>query len=80
MAINGQLSGLSNRANVFDPNIDTNPYITIDKAYFLVTWLIKPFKPNLATQVIFDYVMFNTHHSKTQVVVEQAFGILNERF
>ena len=65
MAINMQLSGLNNRPNVFNRNVDINPYIIADKAYSLATWLIMLFKPNPGMQLTYDYVMFNTHYSKT---------------
>ena len=65
MAINGQLSGPNNRPSAFNSNVDINPFINIDKAYSLATWLIMPFKPNPDMQLTFDYVMFNMHHSKT---------------
>ena len=80
MAINGQLSGLINRPSVFNPNVDIDPYIIADKAYSLATWLITPFKPNPGMRLTFAYLMFNTHYSKTQVVVEREFQILKERF
>ena len=60
-----QLSGLNNRPSAFNPNVDINPYIIVDKAYFLATWFIMPFKPNLGMRLTFDYVMFNMHHNKT---------------
>ena len=80
MAVNGQLSGLNCPPNVFNPHINIHPYIIADKTYPLTTWLITPFKPNPGMRLTTDYVMFNTHHSKTRVVVERAFGILKERF
>ena len=80
MAVNGQLSGLNCPPNVFNPHLNIHPYIIADKAYPLTTWLITPFKPNPGMQLTTDYVMFNTHHSKTRVFVERAFGILKERF
>ena len=79
MAVNGQLSGLNCPPNVFNPHVSIHPYIIADKAYPLTTWLITPFKPNPGMRLNTDYVMFNTHHSKTRVVVERAFAILKER-
>ena len=49
-----------------------------DSAYGLTNWLMRPFtdRGNLNN----EEVAFNTAHSKTRVVVENAFGRLQGRF
>ncbi|CAG8664161.1 6218_t:CDS:1, partial [Dentiscutata heterogama] len=62
--------------NLFCKNED---YLLGDSAYSLLTWIITPFKdpqgPDTQKQKY-----YNTVHSKTRVVIEQAFGRLKARF
>ena len=59
-------------------NVVVPPLILGDSAYGLTNWLMRPFtdRGNLTN----EEVAFNTAHSKTRVVVENAFGRLKERF
>ena len=54
------------------------PAIPGDSAYGLTNWLMRPFteRGNLTNKE----VAFNTAHSKTRVVLENAFGTLKGRF
>lgn len=59
-------------------NVVVPPVILGDSAYGLTNWLMRPFtdRGNLTN----EEVAFNTAHSKTRVVVENAFGRLKGRF
>ena len=59
-------------------NVVVPPVILGDSAYGLTNWLMRPFtdRGNLTNEEL----AFNTAHSKTRVVVENAFGWLKGRF
>ncbi|CAG8788850.1 5220_t:CDS:2, partial [Dentiscutata erythropus] len=53
-------------------------YLLADSAYPLLLWIMIPFKDLQGSQA--QQKTYNTAHSKTRVVVEQAFGRLKARF
>ena len=59
-------------------NVVVPPVILGDSAYGLTNWLMRPFTDR--GKLTNEEVAFNTAHSKTRVVVENAFGGLEGRF
>ncbi|CAG8812667.1 13834_t:CDS:1, partial [Dentiscutata erythropus] len=59
--------------------IENEDYLLADSAYPLLPWIITPFKDPLGPNAQ-QQKYYNTIHSKTRVVVEQAFGRLKARF
>ncbi|CAG8819108.1 14342_t:CDS:2, partial [Dentiscutata erythropus] len=54
-------------------------YLLADSAYPLLPWIMTPFKDPQGSQAQ-QQKTYNTAHSKTRVVVEQAFGHLKVQF
>ncbi|CAG8583868.1 12125_t:CDS:1, partial [Dentiscutata heterogama] len=54
-------------------------YLLADSAYPLLPWIMTPFKDPQGLQAQ-QQKIYNTAHSKTRVVIEQAFGRLKARF
>ncbi|CAG8608261.1 13254_t:CDS:2, partial [Cetraspora pellucida] len=59
--------------------IETEDYLLGDPAYPLLSWIITPFKDPQGSNAQ-QQKYYNTCHSKTRVIVEQAFGKLKARF
>ncbi|KAI4466225.1 hypothetical protein MML48_3g00014803 [Holotrichia oblita] len=59
-------------------NLSPNQRLIGDAAYPLSTKVMTPFKDN--DHLTDTERLYNTHHAKSRVVIEQAFGLLKGRF
>lgn len=62
----------------YDEMFSNSTFILGDSAYFCTKWLVPPFKDNGFLTI--HHKNFNKLHSKARVIVENAFGLLKNRF